>query len=287
MVEGSGAGAGIEKFCEGLGEGSVDIADASRKMKSGEANTCRKDGVTGILELRIGYDGVVFASAIAGPGFAFTPSMPYKAMAAEVALNGKLVPKPYTNWKQIDATLPDQEIMLFIPGSKQGTREVFDTKVTTKGCTVFKTDKLFKARGDAKAEGCLACRTDGRVVEIDGDYTETLSRLDANKQAVGVFGLSFYENNTDKLKVATVDGVVPDTATIADGSYPVSRPLFMYVKKQHIGVIPGLKEYLSFFMSDDMVGPEGALVEYGLVSDPDLAKTQAAIEAEELMAPLQ
>ena len=233
MVEGGGAGAGIEKFCEGLGEGSVDIADASRKMKPSEANTCRKDGVTGILELRIGYDGVVFSSAIAGPGFAFTPSMPYKAMAADVALNGKLVPKPYTNWKQIDATLTDQEIMLFIPGSKQGTREVFDTKVTTKGCTVFKTDKLFKARGDAKAEGCLACRTDGRVVEIDGDYTETLSRLKANPQAVGVFGLSFYENNAAKLKVASFQGVTLDKASIAAGAYGISRPLYIYVKTQN------------------------------------------------------
>ena len=277
VVEGGGTGAGIEKFCEGLGEGSVDIADASRKMKSSEANTCRKNGVTGILELRIGYDGVVFASAIAGPGFAFTPSMLYKAMAAEVALNGKLVPNPYTNWKQIDAALPDQEIMLFIPGSKHGTREVFDTKVTTKGCTVFKTDKLFKARGDAKAEGCLAYRTDGRVVEIDGDYTETLSRLKANPQAVGVFGLSFYENNADKLKVASFQGVTPDKASIAAGKYGISSPLYIYVKTQNYAVVPGLKEFAQFFVSSEIAGPGGPLESYGLVVDPKLSATQAKL----------
>ena len=142
VVEGGGTGAGIAKFCEGVGEGSVDIADASRKMKSGEVNTCHKNGVNNILELRFGYDGVVFASAIAGPSFAFTPSQLFKAMAAEVDQGGKLVPNPYTNWNQIDPALPDQEIVVFIPGSKHGTREVFDQKVTTKGCTVFKTDVM-------------------------------------------------------------------------------------------------------------------------------------------------
>jgi phosphate transport system substrate-binding protein len=173
---------------------------------------------------------------------------------------------------------------------------VFDIKLLEEGCKATGAYDLYlataegaddKEKGANALKACHAVRADGMAIEIDGDYTETLSRLDANKQAVGVFGLSFYENNTDKLKVGTVNGIVPATATIADGSYPVSRPLFMYVKKQHIGVIPGLKEYLTFFVSDDMVGPEGKLVEYGLVSDPELAKTQAAVEAEELMAPLQ
>ena len=128
---------------------------------------------------------------------------------------------------------------------------------------------------------------DGVSVDIDGDYTETLSRIAANPTAVGVFGLSFYENNTDKLKVATVDGVVPSVETISGGEYPVSRPLYFYVKKAHIGVIPGLKEYVEFFLSDDMAGPDGPLAEYGLVSDPELAATQAAVAAETPMAPLE
>ena len=129
----------------------------------------------------------------------------------------------------------------------------------------------------------MAIRTDGASVDIDGDYTETLARIDSNPTSVGVFGLSFYENNTDKLKVATMNGVEPTTETIAAGDYPVSRPLFFYVKKAHIGVIPGLKEYAEFFVSDDMAGPDGPLAEYGLVSDPELAATQTAVADETTM----
>jgi phosphate transport system substrate-binding protein len=152
---------------------------------------------------------------------------------------------------------------------------VFDVNVITKGCKNFGDDKAFKAR-DGKADACIALRTDGRVVEIDGDYTETLSRLKANPIAVGVFGLSFYENNTDTLQVATFQGVTPSKETIANGKYRVSRPLYMYVKSQHLDVVPGLKEFVQFFLSDDMAGAGGSLDEAGLVVDPALAKTQAA-----------
>jgi phosphate transport system substrate-binding protein len=122
---------------------------------------------------------------------------------------------------------------------------------------------------DDLTKTCVAVRKDGKAVDIDGDYTETLARIDSNKTGVGVFGLAFYENNADKLKVATVEGIVPSTETIAKGEYPVSRPLFFYVKKAHLGVVPGLKEYVEFFLDDQMVGPEGPLAEYGLVAAPD------------------
>jgi phosphate transport system substrate-binding protein len=275
VVEGGGTGAGIAKFCESADENSTDIANASRKMKSGEVSLCNKNGVSKVKEVRIGYDGVVFASAVGGPAFAFTPSDWFHALAAEVVVDGKLVPNPYTKWSEVDPALPDQEILAFIPGSKHGTREVFDVNVITKGCKNFGDDKAFKSR-DGKADACIALRTDGRVVEIDGDYTETLSRLKANPIAVGVFGLSFYENNTDTLRVATFQGVTPSKDTIANGTYRVSRPLYMYVKSQHLGVVPGLKEFVQFFLSDDMAGAGGTLDEAGLVVDPALAKTQAA-----------
>ncbi|MEM1101394.1 MAG: substrate-binding domain-containing protein, partial [Pseudomonadota bacterium] len=132
-------------------------------------------------------------------------------------------------------------------------------------------------------DACLEVRTDGRSVDIDGDYTETLARIDANANGIGVFGLSFYENNTDKLKVATMSGVSPSTETISTGEYPVSRPLYFYIKAAHIGVIPGLKEYAQFFMADQISGPGGPLATYGIVPDPELAATQAMIEAEEVM----
>ena len=134
------------------------------------------------------------------------------------------------------------------------------------------------------AEGkCMAIRTDGKSVDIDGDYTETLARIESNKDGIGVFGLAFYENNTDKLQVATMSGVVPSTESISTGEYPVSRPLFFYIKKAHIGVIPGLKEFAEFFVSDEIAGPDGPLAAYGLVSDPALAETQAKVADEAVM----
>jgi len=136
---------------------------------------------------------------------------------------------------------------------------------------------------DAAESACMAVRTDGRSVDIDGDYTETLASIESNTDGIGVFGLAFYENNTDKLQVATMSGVVPSTQTIADGDYPVSRPLYFYIKAAHIGVIPGLKEYAEFFVMDEVAGPDGPLAEYGLVSDPELAATQAAVSAAETM----
>lgn len=136
---------------------------------------------------------------------------------------------------------------------------------------------------DDAEDACLEVRSDGKSVDIDGDYTETLARIDANPNGIGVFGLAFYENNTDKLKVATMGGVAPSTDTISTGEYPVSRPLYFYIKKAHIGAIPGLKEYAEFFVSDDISGPDGPLAQYGLVSDPELADTQSAVSGEETM----
>jgi len=278
VVESGGSSAGLKKFCEGVGEGTLDVANASRKIKDSEVEVCKANGVTDIMEVRFGYDGIVFASEIAGNAFAFTPEDWYKALAAEVVVDGKLVANPYTMWNEVNPDLPAQEIMAFVPGTKHGTREVFEEKVVIEGCKTTGAAEVVKAeRGDEKA--CSALRTDGRAIDIDGDYTETLARIASNKNGIGVFGLSFFENNTDKLQVATMGGVVPSTETVASGEYPVSRPLFFYVKTQHIGVIPGLKEYAEFFVSDELAGPDGPLAAYGLVSDPALAETQAAVAA--------
>lgn len=281
IVEGGGTGAGIKKFCEGAGDGQVDVVNASRKMKSSEVKECKKNGVDGITEIKIGFDGVVFASDINGPAFVFTPSNWYNALAAEVVINGKLVPNPYTKWSEVDASLPDQEILAFIPGAKHGTREVFDLRVLESGCKMFKSDAVIKAaNGGDKAktlETCINVRKDGRVVEIDGDYTETLARIKANPQGVGVFGLSFYENNKDTLQVGKFQGTIPSRATIASGEYNVSRPLFIYIKNQHVGVTPGLKEFAEFFVSDDMAATGGKLETFGLVPDPKLSATQSMV----------
>jgi len=291
VVEGGGSGAGRKKMCEGVGENTVDIANSSSRITKGDYDLCVSNGVTEIMEVRFGYDGIVFASDISGPAFAFTPADIHKALAAKVVVDGALVDNTAKTWADVNPELPAQDIMVFVPGTKHGTREVFDEKVIIAGCEENGTLELHAAAagGDKKAAAkeCMALRTDGASVDIDGDYTETLARVDANKNGIGVFGLSFYQNNTDKLQVATMNGVVPTTESIAAAEYPVSRPLYFYVKKAHIGVIPGLKEYVSFFLSDDMAGPDGPLAAYGLVSDPELAATQAMIEAETPMEAMQ
>lgn len=287
VVESGGSSAGLKKFCEGVDENTIDIANSSRAIKAAELDACAANGVTDIIEVRIGYDGIVFASDINGADFALTAADVYKAAAAMVPVDGKLVANPYMKWSEVNAALPDQDIQLFVPGTKHGTREVFETKVIEEGCKETGAEDILKAeKGDDKDaifKGCIDLRTDGRSVDIDGDYTETLARLESNKTSVGVFGLSFYENNTDKLKVATMAGVVPSTETIASAEYPVSRPLYFYIKKAHIGVVPGVKEFAEFFVSDDMAGPDGPLAAYGLVADPELASVQATVADEVVM----
>jgi len=286
VVESGGSSAGLKRFCEGVGENTIDIANASRQIREREIAACAENGVTDIIEVRVGYDGIVFASDIDGNSFEFTPEDWYKALAAEHFIDGELVANSFQSWDQVNPDFPAQPIAAYIPGTKHGTREVFEEKVILAGC---EDGGFFQAMLDAgvdedAAEGkCMAIRTDGVSVDIDGDYTETLARIDSNKNGIGVFGLAFYENNTDRLQVATMSGIEPNTETISSGEYPVSRPLFFYIKKAHIGVIPGLKEFAEFFVADEIAGPDGPLAAYGLVSDPALAETQDAIANEKVI----
>ncbi len=284
VVESGGSSAGLKRFCEGVGENTIDVANASRQIKENEIAACAENGVTEIIEVRIGYDGIVFASDINGNTFEFTPVDWYKALSDKIVIDGEIKDNPYTMWNEVNAAFPAQPIQAFVPGTKHGTREVFEDKVILAGCEETGDFEVFKAAGgnDRKAaeKACIALRTDGKSVDIDGDYTETLARIESNKDGIGVFGLAFYENNTGKLQVATMSGVVPSTESIATGDYPVSRPLFFYVKKAHIGVIPGLKEFAEFFVADEIAGPDGPLAEYGLVSDPGLSGTQTVVSDE-------
>jgi len=270
VVGSGGTGGGFSQFCAGVGDNTIDIANASRPIKDGERDACIAAGVTDIREIQFGYDGIVFASAAAGPDFALTPLQVYKAIAANVAVDGALVPNPYTSWAQIDAALPDQPIALAIPAANHGTREVFQERVVTAGC-----EEAGLPEG-APDDACTAFRQDV-VVEISGDYTETLARLNSDPNTVGVFGLSFYEQNTDTLKVATVGGVVPSKESVIAGEYPVSRPLFFYVKGQHIGTIPGIEDYVQFFLSEQMAGDGGILEAAGLI--PQTAEKTAEVLA--------
>lgn len=276
VVGSGGSSGGLRQFCQGVGANTIDIANSSRPIKSSEVEACAKNGVSKILEVKIGYDGIVFASRSDGGKFALEPRHVFLAAAKEVPQGGKMVANPYTKWSQIDKALPDQEIVLVIPGSNHGTREVYEEKTVFVGCHGFDEVKAMEKADKKKAENfCKAIRTDGRVVEVAGDYTETLARLDAQKTAVGVFGLSFYDQNKDRLQVATMSGVTPSLETIESGKYPVSRPLFFYIKDAHVGVIPGLLEYAQYFLATQVSGMGSPLEKAGLI--PLNAKERAEI----------
>ena len=235
VVGSGGSSGGIRQFCQGTGPNTIDIANSSRRIKDGEIRACAEKGVKNVIEVKIGYDGIVFASRRDSNKFALTTD--------HIAAAAKGTAK---TWNEIDPKLPRQEILLVIPASNHGTREVFEHKAL--GC---------------KKECPL--RQDGRIIEIAGDYTETLSKLNIDKNAVGVFGLSFYDSNRDKLQVATVNGVTPSAATIETGEYPISRPLYFYIKGDHVGTIPGLLDYARFFVSPAVSGVGSPLEKAGLV----------------------
>ena len=277
VVESGGSSGGLKEFCKGVGPDTIDIANSSRPIKDAEVEACKAAGVTEIQEIKIGYDGIVFATDAGNADLKLEPKDLYLALAAEIVVDGKLVANPNKKWSKVNAALPDVEIAAYIPGEKHGTREVFEEKILAHGCkdtgAAEVIGTLIADKKEAAAK-CVAVRKDGLAVDIDGDYTETLARIASNKNGIGVFGLSFFENNADKLKVATVNGVVPSVETIASGEYPVSRPLFFYVKKAHLGVIPGLQEYVEFFIDDQMIGPDSPLAAYGLVSAPDAEREE-------------
>jgi len=258
VVESGGSSSGLKRFCEGVGENTIDIANASRAIREKEIKACAEAGVTDIIEVRIGYDGIVFASQINGPAYsAFQPADIFNALGSKVLVDGAIVDNPHAQWADFNADLPAADIMAFIPGTKHGTREVFEDKVLLEGCEATGAMEAMMEAGmseDDAEDACIDVRQDGASVDIDGD-----------------------------LKVATMGGVAPSTETISTGEYPVSRPLFFYVKKAHIGVIPGLKEFASFFVADEIAGPDGPLSTYGLVADPELSATQTAIEEEATM----
>ncbi|KAA8735000.1 phosphonate ABC transporter substrate-binding protein [Acinetobacter qingfengensis] len=279
VVGSGGTSGGLRQFCQGVGDNTIDIANASRKIKSTEVASCKKAGVNKIQEIKIGYDGIVFASNAKKPAYQLKPYHVFAALAEKLPSQGKLIPNPYTMWNQIDPKLPKEPITLVIPASNHGTREVFQEKMVTAGC---EADTYFKnLEKEAREKACSSFRKDGRVVEISGDYTETLARLKTSPNAVGVFGLSFYSENKDRLRVATVNGVTPSEATVLSGKYPVSRPLYFYVKGEHLKSVKGLPQYVEFFLSPKVSGKGSKLVKAGLIpmSNAERSKVLANFKA--------
>ena len=275
VVESTGTGGGMKLFCEGVGENTADITNASRKIKDSEIDTCVANGVTPV-EVKIGFDGIVLANAKEAPALALTLDQIVAALAKDVVVDGKVVANPYVNWSDIDASLPAEKIEVLGPPPTSGTRDAFVELVMTAHCA-----EEIKAV-DEKA--CAAIREDGAYVDAGENDNLIVQKLEANPAAVGIFGFSFLDQNADALKGATVDGVEPTFEAIADGSYPVSRSLYFYVKKEHVGVVPGIAEFAAEFMSEAASGEEGYLAEKGLIPLPAEEHAKFAADAVNLVA---
>jgi len=283
IVEGTGTGGGMQVFCGGIGEGFPDITGASRRMKKSEYDLCQKNGVTDVTEALIGYDGLSIAVSRKNPhDWDLTLPQIWLALAAEVPVDGKMVPNPYKIWAQVDPSLPDTLIIVLGPPPTSGTRDAFVELAMHEGCkAIDAVRQLADASGDKDwvTLNCSRMRTDGPFIEAGENDNLIVQRLDSDANALGIFGYSFLFENRDKLKDVKIDGVGSRLETIADGSYPLSRPLYIYVKNAHRGVIPNLDEFVNAYVDDDALSPDGYLAERGLValSEDERAAVQDAI----------
>lgn len=268
-IESTGTGGGMKLFCAGTGVDTPDMSNASRRMKKSEFEMCQKNGVKGITEVLVGYDGIVIANSNAAKRMNLTRKEMFLALAKEVpAKDGseKLIPNPYKTWKDVNPTLPATKIEVLGPPPTSGTRDAFAELVLEGGCKKFAWIKAMKKTNKSKyKEVCHAVREDHAYIEAGENDNLIVQKLTANPKALGIFGFSFLEQNSDKLQGSLVDGKEPTFEGIADGSYPVSRPLYFYVKNAHAGKVPGIKEFLKEFTSEDAMGEEGYLTDRGLI----------------------
>ena len=285
VVESTGTGGGMKLFCAGIGADNPDFTNASRQIKKSEFEDCSKNGVTDIVEIKVGFDGLTVANSKAGPDLNFTKQQLFLALAKEVPdKDGKLVANPYKTWKDVDASLPDEKIEVLGPPPTSGTRDSFVELVMEAGAGTIDSMKALK-KSDAKAfeKVWKSIREDGAYIDAGENDNLIVQKLEANPSAVGIFGYSFLEENASKIKGAAIDGKQPTYDTIASGDYKVSRPLFIYAKKQHVGTIPGMAEFVKEYVSDKALGEDGYLAAKGLVTLPpeELKKTKAAAEGME------
>ena len=289
ILESTGTGGGMKIFCEGIGANFADVTGASRAMKASEYALCAKNGVTDISEALIGYDGLSIAvSRGSKSDWALTLEQIYLALAAEVPVGDGWGANPNKKWSDIDASLPDVEIVAYGPPPTSGTRDAFVELAMHEGCKRLPYVKNGGFDGKWVKENCSRMRQDGPFVEAGENDNLIVQRIEADPNALGIFGYSFLYENEDKLTGVPVDGIAPSADTIADFSYPIARPLFVYVKNAHRGVIPGLNEFLAEYVSDRAMSADGYLVERGLVplSPQALAGVQnAVLNAENMAAP--
>jgi len=270
-VESLGTGGGIQAFCQGVGPATPDIANASRPMKASEFDLCASNGVTEIIEIKIGYDGIVVATARDGNSFNFELNDLYQGLAKEVpGPNGSFVLNPSTTWNQVNPILPNQRIQVYGPPPTSGTRDAFLELGMTPGARLVPAAAAIEDQDGDRFEALAhTVREDGVWVDSGENDNAILQTLTRTPGSLGVFGYSFLEQNLDTVKAETIDGVEPTPENISNGSYPLARSLFIYVKKAHIGVTPGLQEFLIEFTSEAAVGRGGYLQDRGLVPLPE------------------
>ncbi|MEM7357946.1 MAG: substrate-binding domain-containing protein [Pseudomonadota bacterium] len=299
-VESTGSGGGLKLFCKGVGVSTPDITNASRRIKQSEYDQCQENGVTDIIEVLIGYDGIVLANAKGEAPMELTRKDIYLALAKQVpGKDGKLIDNPHKTWNDVNPALPASKIEVLGPPPTSGTRDAFaelaleggarqiadiaalrdlkagqldEIKALVAKLGIESAWEAAVAKKGAKAKGKDVVKIIGRAVREDGAYIEAgendnliVNKLVANPNALGIFGFSFLDQNSDKVQGSLVDGNEPTFEAIADGDYVVSRPLYFYVKKAHVGTVPGIAEYLKAFVHEDAIGEEGYLLDKGLI----------------------
>ncbi|MGD9947001.1 MAG: PstS family phosphate ABC transporter substrate-binding protein [Desulfobulbus sp.] len=285
-IESTGTGGGMKLFCAGADVNTPDLTNASRRMKKSELDTCQKNGVKEITEIKVGYDGIVVANSKKAEQFNVSRKDLYLALAKEVPSpegGDKLVANPYKTWKDINKNLPADKIEVLGPPPTSGTRDAFVELVMDEGCVEYDFIKAMKETDKKKFKAvCQTVREDGAYIEAGENDNLIVQKLEANPKSLGIFGFSFLDQNGDKLQGSIIDGEAPTFENIAAGKYVVSRPLFIYVKNAHVGVIPGIKEYLGEYTSDRAWGEEGYLAEKGLIPAPKEERAQYAAIAKAL-----
>ena len=286
-IESTGSGGGMKLFCKGLGTGHPDITNASRRIKKNEFNQCKENGID-VVEIKVGYDGIVIANSKKAKLLNLTKRQIFLALAKQVPEGnkegGSLVDNPNKKWSDIDPNLPNKKIEVLGPPPTSGTRDAFNELAIEGGCKTFPKLKAIKKQDKKKYKAiCRAVREDGAFIEAGENDNLIVQKLIENENAFGVFGFSFLIENEDKIQGSTVDGMAPTMETIADKSYGVSRPLYFYVKLAHVDVIPGIREFLAEYTSDDSWGPGGYLEERGMIPMPENEREFFKKNAEEII----
>jgi phosphate transport system substrate-binding protein len=282
IVESTGTGGGLKLFCAGPGIDTPDIANASRRIKSSEIELCENNGVSKITEVKVGYDGIAIARSKESSSIDLTLKQIFLALTREVpTASGDFVANPNVTWKDVDPSLPDVKIEILGPPPTSGTRDAFNELALEGGCKTFPEIKALKKKDKvAYKRICHSIREDGAYVEAGENDNLIVQKLVANPSALGIFGYGFLDQNRDRVRGSLVDGVEPSFDNIASGTYPVSRPLYFYVKGEHIGSIPGISEYVNEFIGEKAIGDYGYLTDRGLIPAPSDERKQIRADVE-------